>query len=250
VTFRGLFVSTTWVCGGRLWWYNAPKMATKQDMKKDSLLVVGGLILAILLYTFSIAFLSDEATPVEELLTIPPAGPIEVRGTMTCLPHWDTEGPQTLPCALGFQGEEGLYYALRDADPTYNTVSSVPMGVPVMVEGMFVPGKDAKYQSVGVIEVSQITQENTLRRIRISGTYSCLPRREEFSAEDTCLLGIQTYEGAYYAVDFSLLSQMPPEPKEGERIEAEGVYVPKGELSSNVWHQYDIEGVFSYEHGQ
>jgi hypothetical protein len=33
-------------------------------------------------------------------------------GEMTCLPHADTSGPQTLECALGMKTDSGEYYAV------------------------------------------------------------------------------------------------------------------------------------------
>ncbi len=50
----------------------------------------------------------------------PPAGDITAQGMITCLPHRDTSGPQTLECAYGLEDIEGRYYALRDIRLNYH----------------------------------------------------------------------------------------------------------------------------------
>lgn len=87
---------------------------------------------------------------------MPEAGPITVQGTMVCLPHKNTSGQQTLECAYGLKKEDGLYFALRDTDPTYQNLSRAPMNTLVTVTGEFTPSPDSKYQDVGVIAVTKI----------------------------------------------------------------------------------------------
>lgn len=93
-----------------------------------------------------------------ELIGVPPVGPISIEGTMVCLPHRDTEGPQTLECALGLQDDTGRYFALKDTDPSYGNVSGVGVDMRVTVEGAFKLHLGSKYQDVGVIEVTKIIE--------------------------------------------------------------------------------------------
>jgi hypothetical protein len=209
---------------------------------RDVLIVVGGIIVAGLLYTFSSAYLSVPGKPGAE---IPPPGPISISGMVTCLPHKETRGPQTLECAFGFQDTQGLYYGLRDSDPGYATVGGAPMNTPVRIEGIFTPQTDTRYQSVGIIDVFSIVEDIGPRHSGISGTYACLPFKESGSEEGECLLGARTDDGKYYVLDFGPLSQSMPNPVEGERIEAGGVYIGLEMISNDTWDLYAIDGIFS-----
>lgn len=84
--------------------------------------------------------------------------PITVRGTMVCLPHKNTDGPQTLECAYGLKTEAGNY-GLRDSDPTYKNIMGLPMGEEVEITGVFEAKTDAKYDSLGVIEIRGVVKK-------------------------------------------------------------------------------------------
>lgn len=90
---------------------------------------------------------------------IPPNGEITVVGTIECLPHRDTSGPQTMECAFGLVDDGGTHYALRDSDPNYANVSGAQSGGRVTVHGNFVAAEDEKYASMGTITVDRITPE-------------------------------------------------------------------------------------------
>jgi len=81
-------------------------------------------------------------------------------------------------------------------------------------------------------------------RATLSGTQVCLPHKDTSGPQTLeCAIGIQTDAGEYYALDFNLMSEMPPEIQGGERFTASGVVTPKENLSAE--QKYDIEGVFS-----
>jgi hypothetical protein len=77
-------------------------------------------------------------------------------GTLVCLPHWDTSGPQTMECAFGFLDGLGNYYALRDPDPLHSNISLFSISSTVEITGVLIPGSDEKYQSLGTIEIEDI----------------------------------------------------------------------------------------------
>lgn len=90
---------------------------------------------------------------------VPPQGTaVSIEGTMVCLPHKGTSGPQTMECAFGLKADDGRYYALSDTDPQYRNVSGVPMNVRVKVEGTFIARTDSKYQDIGIIYVTAVTR--------------------------------------------------------------------------------------------
>jgi len=87
-----------------------------------------------------------------------------VDGTYVCLPHRDTEGPQTMECAFGLRAEDGTHYALdftilRASDIMSNLIT----GEAVRVEGTFVPVEHldtstwAKYAIEGIVRVTSLS---------------------------------------------------------------------------------------------
>lgn len=81
---------------------------------------------------------------------------IEVAGTLVCLPHRDTSGPQTLECAYGLKDSTtGYYYGLTDNDT--QRLFNIPMNTEVNVVGKFVSAPESKYATIGTISVTSIT---------------------------------------------------------------------------------------------
>jgi hypothetical protein len=80
----------------------------------------------------------------------------------------------------------------------------------------------------------------------LSGTYLCLPH-VDMSGPQTmeCAFGLQTDDGIYYAIDFGLMSQTPPELSTGQRITASGVVTPVERLNNDQWRKYPIKAIFS-----
>ncbi len=92
----------------------------------------------------------------------PNAGPITITGEITCLPKRGTTG-QTLECAIGLRGSDGLHYGLKNLsilDPEYQFSVG---GMAVEVSGTFQPempqGPDGnQYDVVGVIDIIAIKE--------------------------------------------------------------------------------------------
>jgi len=83
-------------------------------------------------------------------------------------------------------------------------------------------------------------------RATLAGEYVCLPHRDTSGPQSKeCALGIKLDSGEYYAVDFSLMSQILPELATGERFSANGLVTPIENLSTDQWQKYPVEGIFS-----
>lgn len=83
-------------------------------------------------------------------------------------------------------------------------------------------------------------------RATLSGTQTCLPHKDTNGPQTLeCAIGIETDAGEFYALDFNLMSQIPPEIQSGERFTASGVITPIERLSTDQWQKYDVEGIFS-----
>jgi hypothetical protein len=208
-----------------------------------TVLILAFILMGIGAFAYSRSHEQAQPTPI---LNAPPDGPITIRGTLICLPHRDATGPQTLECAYGLKDTVGRQYGLRDSDPTYKNISGIAMGAPVEAVGTFESRHDEKYESVGIITITSLTIPDTPKRTTLTGTYVCLPHTNSTSTQtDECITGIKTDDGLYYALDFGPLSQTLPQLKAGDRISANGLLVPKEQLSTDYWNKYPITGIFS-----
>lgn len=80
----------------------------------------------------------------------------------------------------------------------------------------------------------------------MQGKVICLQHRDTSGPQTLeCDLGIQTDQGLNYALDTSLMSQIPPQFKNGDTISANGILTPIENLSSDHWQKYDVKGIFS-----
>ncbi len=68
---------------------------------------------------------------------------VTIKGKIVCLPHKNSEGPQTLECAFGMQSEDGLYYGLKNI-PTEQMIE-LQTGSEVLMSGKLTEEKDSKY---------------------------------------------------------------------------------------------------------
>jgi hypothetical protein len=88
--------------------------------------------------------------------------------------------------------------------------------------------------------------EFTPQRMTLTGKQVCLPHKDTSGPQTLeCAFGMQADNGFYYALDFGLMSQTPPEVLNGERFRASGVFTPIEMLSSDHMRKYDIVGVFT-----
>jgi hypothetical protein len=114
-------------------------------------IIVGIVVLAVLVWW---VFTMFNAGPAQ--LNVPENGPVTMEGTIVCLPHRDTSGPQTLECAYGLLGEDDNHYALQGTGVN-GSVTQFPTNTEVRVEGNFTREEDERYATVGVIRVESIT---------------------------------------------------------------------------------------------
>lgn len=117
----------------------------------------------------------------------PQAGPITVNGEITCLPKKGA-GQQTLECAIGLKGSDGMYYGLENLfklDPEHKYSAG---GLQVEVSGTFSPEEmkgpgGSKYDVIGVIDVTSIKKVTSGRP----------PIVDHFACSDNCPGPRETY---------------------------------------------------------
>lgn len=107
---------------------------------------------------------------------------IELKGQIVCLPHRDTGDFQTLECAFGLQGEDGKYYGLQGFNQQDLIFGNVGTGQEVVVTGIFTPGKDSTYNTIGTIEVTSVVQTDVKSNIDVEEK---APERSESSGSGT-----------------------------------------------------------------
>lgn len=79
-------------------------------------------------------------------------------GQLVCLPHWVTEGEQTLECAIGFKRNSGEYYGLTTLNYTGPRLGTFPLNSQIELKGSLSPGSMEKYNTRGVIEIKEINE--------------------------------------------------------------------------------------------
>lgn len=83
---------------------------------------------------------------------------VTIIGTTICLPHKNSNGPQTLECALGIQADNGNNYGLTD--PGWKFLIGTGNGFKVKITGRLTKSQADKYDSAGVIEISNLEKIN------------------------------------------------------------------------------------------
>lgn len=87
---------------------------------------------------------------------------------------------------------------------------------------------------------------NQPERITITGTYDCIDENAVINPpSESCMQGIRTEEGELYALDFMLMSQIPPVLEVGDTITVSGPFIPAERMSASWWHDTEVEGQLS-----
>ena len=98
------------------------------------------------------------------------------------------------------------------------------------------------------VTYTRVTPTQTPSPITISGTYTCLPKKNTGGPVTLeCALGLQTDAG-YYALDTSVvLTANYPYLTGGESITVEGALVPIEMVSADRWQIYDAVGIIAVD---
>lgn len=90
---------------------------------------------------------------------------LTLRGSYSCLPHKDTGGPQTMECAFGMKGDNGLFYALDTSILQSTSIVDVKTGDAISVEGVFIPIEELSTNQWLKYDIKGIIRVNTLKKI-------------------------------------------------------------------------------------
>ena len=78
---------------------------------------------------------------------------VSLEGEIVCLPHKNTEGPQTLECASGLKTDEGTHYGLSSKDSASPLTAAAGSKKRASANGVLEPATDDTYDIKGVIVV-------------------------------------------------------------------------------------------------
>lgn len=132
------------------------KPSSKRGLGIASIVLAVVIIVSALGY-FAYAYSTSHSSS-DDQSVVPTGQSLTIKGTILCLPHKDTTGPQTMECAYGLKDESGIYYALSDSDPGYKNISSLPMNEKVEVTGTLKKQTNTTYPTVGTVTVTKISQ--------------------------------------------------------------------------------------------
>jgi hypothetical protein len=129
-------------------------------MNKKILLLAGTFLIIIAAVVIGLGGKRNQSKPSQ----VQPASPKQVEptdgqtvtktGTLSCLEHKDTSGPQTNECAFGLKQDDGTAYGLGSDDPML--IGSLPTGQQVEVTGKLTPATPSKYATSGTIQVQSV----------------------------------------------------------------------------------------------
>lgn len=81
------------------------------------------------------------------------------------------------------------------------------------------------------------------RAVVITGSFSCLPSKTGESPERTCVLGVRSRDGSYYALDISRIQDANTDLKAEDTIAVTGTLRPETEIPQSDWSEYDIRAI-------
>lgn len=77
----------------------------------------------------------------------------------------------------------------------------------------------------------------------VTGSFTCLPTRPGEREERGCVLGVQSRDGSYYALDISRIQDANSDLKAEDTIAVTGNLRPESEIKGSDWSSYDIKGI-------
>jgi hypothetical protein len=89
----------------------------------------------------------------------------------------------------------------------------------------------------------KVVNEEIDSMITFTGNFSCLPPRPGVDVNDTCLLGVRSRDGVYYALDISRIQDANRDLKAEDTIAVTGKLKPESEIPTSEWYDYDIKGI-------
>lgn len=81
------------------------------------------------------------------------------------------------------------------------------------------------------------------RSVVITGEFTCLPTKDGGATQRGCVLGVQSRDGSYYALDISRIQDANTDLKADDTIAVTGKMRPESEIAGSDWEQYDIKAI-------
>lgn len=89
----------------------------------------------------------------------------------------------------------------------------------------------------------KVVNEEIDKTTTITGNFSCLPLKSGAATGEDCVLGVESRDGSYYALDISRIQDANTDLKADDTIAVTGFLKPIAEVASNEWNDYNVAGV-------
>ena len=129
-------------------------MVKRRLSRKEISKVIAFVVVGTIMIFAVVAFLVTRGTHAPSAINQDSDGTATIEGLAVCLPHRNTDGPQTLECAIGIRDDKGIYYSLGGND----TSMLIETGKRYKVSGNIEERADTRYQTAGVVRVKTIQQ--------------------------------------------------------------------------------------------
>lgn len=133
-------------------------MVKKQVGRKEYIKVGAFVVIATVAIFAVVAFIVTRGSSAPSVSMEKRGDESIVKGLAVCLPHKDTEGPQTMECAIGIKDSQGIYYSLNDTNNAYLNVGQIQTGKRYQVTGMIEERADATYDTAGIIRINTVKE--------------------------------------------------------------------------------------------
>ncbi len=125
---------------------------------KNALVAAGSVLVIVLLGYFFFAGRASNELPVD---LDPTPQTVTLSGTMECLPHLNTDGPQTEECAFGLKTDDGVHYAVNfgegaDAAVLFQGGAHITADGFVVIKEALSSDQWAKYDMKGIFTITKM----------------------------------------------------------------------------------------------
>lgn len=89
----------------------------------------------------------------------------------------------------------------------------------------------------------KIVNEQVDSMSTITGNFSCLPLKVGTEPKESCILGVQSRDGSFFALDISRIQDANTDLKAEDTVAVTGFLLPESEVAGSQWEQYDVRGI-------
>jgi hypothetical protein len=89
----------------------------------------------------------------------------------------------------------------------------------------------------------QVVNNEFDKTVIITGSFTCLPAKQSQEPQRGCVIGVQSRDGSYYALDISRIQDANTDLKADDTIAVTGTLRPTSDIATSDWASYDIKAI-------